>query len=120
MKQSNDDHRFQRDCIIGILMPFSSKTSIIFFKSLVQVMEKVFDKITLISTNLTDPFFSNFECIEIVVPTNKNSIMRIFYFLKIQLYSAFHIFRLRNKVQVVDILPWGRGFTYSTPAIKNS
>jgi glycosyltransferase involved in cell wall biosynthesis len=61
-------------------------------------MENVFDKITLISTNLHDPFFSNFERVEIIIPTNRTSAMRIFYFLKIQLYSAFHIFRLRKKV----------------------
>lgn len=82
---------------IGIIMPYSTKPANVFLKSLITIMDKEFQKIYLISTTLDDdPFFKKFLPISISVPIEKNSILRIFYFIKIQFIVTYHIFRLRK------------------------
>jgi glycosyltransferase involved in cell wall biosynthesis len=85
---------------IGIMMPYYTKSSGVFLKSFVHLVDRVFGKIYLISANIELSFFSNHECIQIVIPENRNLILRIYYFLKIQFFCTYQIFRLRKLVKI--------------------
>lgn len=100
VKKNISNSTIEHSGSIGIIMPYYTKTSKIFFKSLVNLVSNVFGKLYIISTNLEESYSLSHECFQLTIPENRSVFMRIYYFIKIQIFSAYQIFRLRNKVKI--------------------